>query len=109
MSGNGEMESRFGANERLSRPQSLRELYEMLVKVSPEADHDQEKFIQSVIMALEKDPIRTRSTKSEILGKKLDFTLEKSWPLNDFWYAANEYLKNLNVADAEDKIRKLAD
>ncbi len=102
------MESRLGTPERPQRPQSLRELYEMVVRASPEAVHDEEKFVQSVIQTLEKDPIRTRSIKTEVLGQKLGFSLGATWPLNDFWYAANEYLKNLNVADAESKIRKLA-
>ena len=107
MNGNGEKEPTFKNPQGLLRPKSLRELYALVVKTFQNTHHDEQEFLQAVIKVLEMDPIRTRSTKAEIEKEKLDFALEKSWPLNDFLHAASEYLKNRDVKDAEIKLQKL--
>ncbi|MEK7081004.1 MAG: hypothetical protein AAB902_01255 [Patescibacteria group bacterium] len=95
----------FGIDQRPPRPKSLRELYEFVVKTCPSAEHNEEGFVRSIITILESKGIRTYTLKSEVVNKKLDLVFEQSWPLNDFWDAAEKYLKNLGVQETE--IKKL--
>jgi len=48
------------------RPTSLDELFSQVISVYPNIEHDESKFIQSVIKVLLNDPIRTSSLRKEI-------------------------------------------
>lgn len=92
---------RFGIDQRPPRPKSLRELYELVIKICPNALHNEEGFFCAVIIQLERDPIRNRSLKSDVIDQNLNLALPQSWPLNDFWYAADKYLRGLDVGEVE--------
>src|SRR3989344_1125676 len=102
---NKQEEPKFKTSEQPPRPKSLRELYELVVNVSPGADHSEERFVDAMVAQLERDPIRTRSLKSVVVSKKLDLELPEYWPLNDFWHAAYSYLRSIDVQ--EDRINEL--
>ena len=93
----------FRIDGRSPRPKSLKELYQLVIETCPNESHNENIFIGSIINQLDRDPIRNRSLKSEVEKEKSNLILEKEWPLNDFWYGAEKYLKNLGAQEVEVK------
>ena len=88
-------------DSRPPRPQSLKELYELVVKICPNDNHNEDNFFDFIIKALKRDPIRNSSKRSNVEAQGLNFILERNLPINDFWYAADKYLESLSVTEEE--------
>ncbi len=71
----------------------LRNVYCYGVRTVPWVNHDEKDFLIYVINELKRDSIRTRAIQAQINKKWLDFVLSIDWPLNDFYYALEKYLK----------------
>ena len=93
--------------EELSRPASLKELYNLVIKTYPGIPHEEGVFLDAVLQVLREDPLRTRSLQSEVQDKGLELVLDKSWPLNDFLYATGKYLESRGVQGGESQLTKL--
>jgi|SRR3989344_6255 len=88
-------------DQRLPRPESLRELYDFVAKICPDTRHGEGRFFSFLIKQLEGEGIRTRGLIRDVQTNRFNLILGPSWPLNDFWYAAEKYLKDLDVPDRE--------
>ena len=86
------MKEEIKTPERPPRPKSLNELFKLVKKTCPNAAHNEEAFLGSVLEQLEKDPIRNRTLISEVGKQGMDLPFQSNQPLNDFWYAAYDYL-----------------
>ena len=95
------MKEEFTFKTECEKPKSLKKIFSILTTAFPEVEHDEVKFIEYINIVLLEDPIRTKSLRSEIKNKQLKFELDKDFPLNDFWDAADRYLKNLGVSNDE--------
>jgi hypothetical protein len=87
--------------EQLIRPKSLREFYDLVVKLCPSPNHDENEFIKFLDDVLKRDGIRTRSLQREIEEKKFELEFPPHWPLNDFRTAAQKYLIGVGFSDED--------
>jgi len=62
--------------------------------------------IQSILEYLSRDPIRTRTLTGEIKSRGLDYSINRIFPLNDFFNGSLSYLRRLKVS--EDFIRNFS-
>ena len=88
----------FGIDEKLPRPKSLREFYNLVIKICPDANHSEDKFFDFVIESLKKPHIELqyRAQRQEIESERFEYKFGNR-SLNEYWSAAEEYLKGLGV------------
>ena len=92
-------------NKLPSRPKTLKDIYDLVVALFPEAQDTEEEFIKMVVEDMSKDGLRTRTMREMIADEKLNLPIEKHVPLNDFRWASIAYLKKLNAP--QEIIKKL--
>ncbi|MDO8660137.1 MAG: hypothetical protein Q7K54_06120 [Candidatus Parcubacteria bacterium] len=90
-------------DQRPPRPESLKELYGLMVKMCPSGNHDRETYLKFIIEVLMQPHIELqyREQRSMIEKEGLDFALASNLPINNYWTAADKYLKNLGIAGSE--------
>ncbi len=79
----------------------LRKIYNEIVAKFPNINHSEKRFLAHVIAFLKRDKSRTRSTVKEISKLKLDWEINKDWPLNDFVYGGVSYMKEISILQKE--------
>lgn len=75
----------------------LDEIFRFFAQKYPDYTHDEEKFKECLRTTLKEDPMRNSSLIEIIEKDGMNFKINKEWPLNDFLYAASDYLISIGV------------
>jgi hypothetical protein len=93
----------FGIDQKPPRPKTLREFFDFVCKTCPSLNHDESDFFDFLIESFKKPHIefQYRPRRLEIEKERFKFKLDNNRPLNEYWDAAEKYLRALGVSAEE--------
>ncbi len=90
-------------NEKPLRPESLKGFYELMIKICPVDNDNENTYLKYIIDVLKQSHIELQYREQRLMIEKegLNFMLTNNLSINNYWTATDKYLKNIGIASAE--------